>query len=72
MTEMLDTSALDLLTLVSTGPVRAQDPRMNPLAAIDLMDAGLVKIDTGSAAVTITDRGLAALKDIGAERKLAS
>lgn len=54
----LTPECFDLLRLLKKGGVRSQDPRVNVLVAVDLMDAGLIHISMKDGSLAISDRGL--------------
>jgi len=54
----LTPEGFELLRLLKKGSVRSQDPRVNVLVAVDLMDAGLIHVSSKDGSIAISDRGL--------------
>lgn len=57
----LDAIAMDLLMLLNEERVEIKDGRLNPLAMVDLKEAGLIHINVTDKMVSLTEQGRAAL-----------
>lgn len=59
----LDAPAMDLLALLNKRSLGIRDGRINPLAIVDLKEAGFIRINTEDWTVSLTNQGKVALRE---------